>query len=324
MRIACLTFTSNGEKIAERIKNNLVHSVDIFKRPELSMGLHEVCAELFNSYEGIIFISSTGIAVRLSAPHIKDKTKDPAVIVVDDLGKFSISLLSGHIGGANSLALEVAKGIDAQPVITTASDGRGIDAVDVFAKRNSLIINNMEDAKKITAIMIEGKDIGLISEVNLELNYKNISNQNAEGFIIVSSNKNIECSKPYCLLTPRNLNLGIGCRKGKTEEEILEAVYSVFHENNLNIRGIKAIGTIELKQDEPGLIEACSRLNCSLKALTNEEVQSVQHMFKQSKFVDSKVGVTAVAEPCAYLLGGEIIVQRVALNGVTVAVSREV
>lgn len=322
MKLACISFTSSGQKISSKLQKNLKHDVIEINKETFDDKIKNHIKEIFNSYEGIIFVSSTGIAVRMIAPYVKDKTRDPAVVVVDDLGKYSISLLSGHIGGANELAVEVSNVLKALPIVTTASDGRGIDAVDVFAKRYSLKIEDMEQAKILTSMMVEGKNIKLLSEVNVTLNYPNIVEDNEDGLIIITSNEKIKYNKPICILRPKNLYLGIGCRKGKSKEEILKAVHKVFHENNLSLNSIKSIGTIDIKKDEKGIIEASRELKCDMKIFSKEDIEKVQSKFTESNFVLSNVGVTSVCEPCAYLLGGEIIVKKTALNGVTVAVSR--
>lgn len=319
MKIACISFTSNGYLISQRIKIRLQHALDIYTKDNYKSKLNYI----FRSYDGIIFISSTGIAVRLIAPYISDKTVDPAVVVVDDLGRYSISLLSGHIGGANDLANEVAKAINAVPVITTASDGRGIDAVDTIAKRYDLYIDSMKDAKAITALMVDGKRIAIQSEISVKINYPNICRDDPDGFIVISSANDMVFDKPNCVLRPKVLNVGIGCRKGKTKEEILNAVKKVFDDSNLSIRSIKNIGTVDVKKDEAGLIEACKELNRDLKIFFRDEIKKVQHRFKSSSFVQSQIGVTSVAEPCAYLLGGEIIIRKTAVDGVTVSVAKE-
>jgi cobalt-precorrin 5A hydrolase len=324
MKIACLSFTSSGGRIAERLKITLEHEVDIFNRHFLRDSIQDKMGLMFKQYDGIIFISSTGIAVRLIAPYLEGKTKDPAVVVIDDMGRYSISLLSGHIGGANKLATLAGEAIGAQPIVTTASDNRGIEAVDMFALRNNLHIESMEDAKVITAMMIEGKGIKLVSNNGMRIKYSNLVEEGAEGYIIVSPALRIECEKPHCILRPKVLNLGIGCRRGKSSDEIMAAIERVFDENNLSMHSIKIIGSIDVKKDEEGIIEASRIIGCDFKTFTADEIGKIQDRFSTSSFVESQVGVTSVAEPSAYLLGGEIIVGRVALNGITIAVSKEV
>ncbi len=319
MKLACIAFTQSGLEIAERLRRSEGFEVDIFDKYSYKDRLEDI----FSRYKYIAFISSTGIAVRLCAPFLVHKTIDPAIAVVDDLGRFSISLVSGHLGGANELALKLSEVLDCQPVITTASDGRGIQSVDMFAKFNGLFIESLEDAKKITAMMLEHKGIRLESEVRLQPDYGNISDTDYEAVIIVSSREWISEEKPHCILRPRNLNLGIGCRRGKTREEILGAINEVFEKYNLSTKSIKAVGTVDIKSDEAGIIDACKELGCTMSVYGREDIGKIQGMFAASEFVKSQIGVTSVCEPCAHLLGGKLIVPKTAVNGITIAVTRE-
>lgn len=322
MKLACLSFTKAGERIGVKIKYNLKYEVKLFNKEELKGELHKKIEEIFNSYDGIIFVSSTGLAVRLISPYLKSKLNDPAVVVIDDMGRFTISLLSGHIGGANELTSEISGILGSISVITTASDGRGIEAVDMFAKKNNLFIENMEAAKKITSMMVEGKRIALLSELDLNIKYENIVNSEPDGYIAVTYKTDFKCNLPFCILRPRILNIGIGCRRGKSSYEILDFITSVFKENNLSIKSIKAIGSIDIKADELGIIEAAKKLNCKFKTFTKEEIALVQDKFVGSSFVESQIGVKSVAEPSAYLLGGEIVLKRIAKDGITLSISK--
>jgi cobalt-precorrin 5A hydrolase len=320
MKLACLTFTKSGESIGKRLKGILDYEVDIFSKENYKQNLNNI----FKEYEGIVFISSTGIAVRISTPFVKDKTIDPAIVVVDDLGKYSISLLSGHIGGANELASRIAEHLKCQAIITTASDARGIEAVDLFAKKNDLFIENLEAVKTITSMMVEGKSIKLYSELELEIEYEKLVSEEEEGAIFVTSEKKLNYNGKHCILRPRNLIIGIGCRRGKTRDEIMAAIAKVFSDNNLSLNSIGALATVDVKQDEIGIIEAAEYLNCNIRIFTREEIKDVQEKFSKSGFVEKTIGVGSVCEPCAFLSGGEIIVNKTIINGVTIAVSREV
>ena len=172
MKIACLSFTDSGKRLGDKLvkyrhepnKDNsyIVHHFENYQVPG---GIKGNLNYIVEEYDGIIFISATGIAVRMMKPYIKNKKSDPAVIVIDDLGKFSISLLSGHIGGANKLSKWAASIIGAMPVITTASDGRGIEAIDNFAMDNGYEIESMEDAKTIMAMMINDKNAAMLFSI---------------------------------------------------------------------------------------------------------------------------------------------------------------
>lgn len=340
MKIACLTFTKNGEEVADRIltshksNNSLMTQVDIYKNNDIPEGVRGVLSQIVKNYDGIVFICASGIAVRMITPFIRDKRSDPAVVVVDDLGRYSISLLSGHLGGANQLASYIASLIKAQPVITTASDGRGIEAVDMYAKRMGYIIDDMDSAKKLTMMMINGERIGFFSETGGVIHYDNLIfihslsevnrlENEVEGFVCVTSLKDINCDMQSCILRPKDLNIGIGCRRGVKAEGIIKAISTVLLENNLSEKCIKNIATAEIKKDEEGIIKACKYFNCHMKVYSLEEIKRVEDRFLKSDFVREKIGVSSVCEPCSYLSGGEVIVGKTKLNGITVAVSKE-
>lgn len=343
MKITIISFTTSGKEISRQVKKALEESFR-YEFREIDKNtfkdkLSNHMEYLFSTSDALVFISSTGIAVRLLAPHIKDKIKDPAVVVVDDLGQYTISLLSGHIGGANALTRDISKILKNQAVITTASDGRGIDAVDTFAVRHNLYIEDMEKAKTLTAIMVEGDRVKLITEINLYLNYENTEvidireqknrEDSSTGVILVSSTEDavdylskLDREKPICILRPKNLNIGIGCRRGKTKEEIMTLIENVFKEHNLSLKSIGQIGTIDIKHDEQGIIEVSRQLEATMKLFSKQELDSVSDEFVGSDFVESKVGVRSVCEPAALLLGREMLVSKKILNGVTIAVSR--
>lgn len=318
-QIACVAFTQNGERLAEKVRTAFDGDVEVLKKSSYKAEL----PRLFKTFDGIVFISSAGIAVRLSAPFLRDKTRDPAVVVVDDLGRYAISLISGHLGGANVLAQEIASILGCQPIITTASDGRGFEAVDLFVQRNHLVIENLENAKTITALMVDEQPITLKSEIPVIWNYPYFVEQHPAGYMYISSQHSIACDLPHCILRPKNLNIGIGCRRGKTHGEILAAISQVFQAHNLSLKSIKALATVDIKHDEQGLVEAGNTLQCPLKCYTKEEILYVQHRFTVSEFVQSTLGVSGVCEPCAYLAGGELIVRKTIIDGITIAVAKE-
>jgi len=319
MKLACIAFTGPGLDIAEKLKSAEDLEVDIFDKYSYKSQIDNI----FSQYRYIVFIASTGIAVRLSAPYLRHKACDPGIVVIDDLGRFCISLVSGHLGGANALALKLSCLLESLPVITTASDGRGIEAVDMFARANGLYIESLEDAKRITAMMLEGRKIRLESELKLELTYDNISEKEYEGVVVVSSAQRISKDVPCCILRPRNINIGLGCRRGKSMEEILEAIYEVFGRHNLSIRSIKSVATVDIKADEQGIIDACRELGCAMKIFDRDSIAGIEALFKGSDFVRSRLGISSVCEPCACLSGGSLIVNKTIINGITIAVSRE-
>lgn len=322
MKCAVISFTDSGEKIARDIEKGIPNT-DLYNPKAYPGGIKALMGMIARKYDRIVFVCAVGIAVRLVAPYIRHKTQDPAVVVVDDMGRYATSLLSGHIGGANDFAKEIAKVLGAQPIITTASEGRGIESVDMFAKRCNLVIESMEDAKSITVLMVNGGVLRVVSEIQAMINYPRISETDYEGCLYITSQKSVSCDKPYCILRPKNLTVGVGCKKGKTRDEILKAIYHVFESNNLSIKSIDSISSIDIKKDEQGLIDACDYLGCRFYTFSKEQIRAVQYRFPGSSFVEDTVGVTCVCEPCAYLTSGEVIVGKTLLDGVTVSVGRK-
>ncbi len=319
LKIACLAFTESGIRLAENIQSNFSDQVDLFTKGNYKKHLMRI----FEEYQGIVFLSSTGIAVRLSAPFLRDKTRDPAVVVVDDLGRYAISLISGHLGGANALTRQIADILRCQPIITTASDGRGFEALDLFAQKHGLVIENLHDLKVIAGMMADGKPIRVISEISPRIDYPHVVGAEAEGCIYVTSQNMVTSDLPYCVLRPKNLHIGIGCRKGKSTQAILDAISRVFREHHLSLKSLRSLATIEAKRSEVGILEAGKQLGVTMRIFSYEEIHQVQDRFASSRFVRTAIGVTAVSEPCAYLAGGKIIVGKTAIHGITIAVAKE-
>lgn len=333
MKVACFSFTDMGKKIG----NKLIKLVDAdysfthYHNGEIEGGIKSLIPYAWNDYDGLIFIGATGIAIRMINPFIDNKIKDPAVIVIDDLGRYIISLLSGHIGGANDLTNYIGKKLGALPIITTASDSRGIESIDLFAKKNNYFMEDMNSIKELTSLMVNNKKIGFYSEDKKAINYNNLIpleelkelETDIEGLIIVSSNiiKNINI--PHTILRPKNINLGIGCKKGIEARRIKEAIENSLKEVNLSTKSIKSMATVEVKKHEAGIIEAAEFYNCPLKIFTIEEIEQVEEMFQKSQFVKDSIGVYSVSEPSAYLLGGQLIMRKSKHNGITISISKE-
>lgn len=280
----------------------------------------------FYEADGLIFISSTGIAVRMIAPLLVHKFEDPAVLVINDIGTFTIPLLSGHVGGANEWAVKISKYLENTPVVTTASDGRGIEALDVFAKKHNLNIGSPEQEKKIMTMLLNGARIGLYSEIDLSINAplivsNDLNCKEMEGWVFISSTQ-METEVPSVHLIPRNLYVGIGCRKDTPYPIVLTAVKNAFAGKRLDMRGIARIGTIELKKEETALQRLAREYEVPLVIFSPDEINALNGDYERSEFVKRTAGVYAVSEPCAMLMGREMLVKKYRENGVTVSVSR--
>lgn len=333
MRLACLSFTESGALLGEKLKSLKDYNMIHYRNSSIEGGIKAIMENLWQEYDGLIFISATGIATRFIAPFIEHKTKDPAIIVIDDQGKFVISLLSGHLGGANEITETISRRINGIPVITTASDNRGFDSIDIFAKNNNYYMEDMKSITKLSSMMVNGKTIGFFTEDKKIINYQNIkilnnlnNVQDMDGLIIVSS-QIVETEKlkniPYTILRPKNINIGIGCRKGIKGKRIIEAIEESLSTINISNKSIKSMGTVEVKKNEQGIINAAKYYNCPLKIFTIEDIKKVEDKFSKSQFVKETIGVYSVSEPCAYLLGGNIISPKSKHNGITISISKE-
>lgn len=312
--ISIIYFTKFGEIISKKLNDNLDNIV-IYDKSNYKENMEYI----FKNSDVIVFISATGIAVRIIAPHIQSKFNDPAVIVIDDEGRYVISLLSGHVGGANEMALKLAKILNATPIITTSTDIHNIEAIDVFAKKNKLYIENKELIKTISQAMLSGEEIDIVTDISVKPSYKHISS--SANLAIYITYKIVKEERKHLVLRPRVLNVGIGIRRGVNAETILNVLNEVFEKNNLSINSIKAIASYELKKDEVGLFELKKILNKPLIFFSKDEINEIE--CEKDEFVYKSVGVYAVSEPCARLLGGKMLVKKYRKDGVTISVCLE-
>ncbi|HBQ27920.1 MAG TPA: hypothetical protein DD719_00560 [Desulfotomaculum sp.] len=305
--------------------------------------LRELVAYLFPKYKGFVFIMAAGIVVRLIAPLLRHKRYDPAVVVMDEQGRFAVSLLSGHLGGANELAVRVASAAGAQAVITTATDSSNILALDMLAKKMGMTCEPLENLKKINAALVNGEKISLFTEVSLpealfpenvnlifEVKFNAPAWPGHSSAVVFITNKIIDVSSlgdtPYLFLRPKNLVAGVGCKKGIKPEEVIAALHFALARANLAPASVKVLASISLKQKEQGLLRAASQLGREVKFFTPEEIARCTLSFSQSTFVENTIGVGGVCEPAAYLAAkkpARIILPKTVYHGVTIALAAE-
>jgi cobalt-precorrin 5A hydrolase len=328
MNFSLFCFSDKGALLAAKLCGLLgvefssVHSTGKFASAYGFTAHKSVAADmekLFEQSDALIFIGACGIAVRETAPYIKSKTTDPAVIVVDDNGKFVIPVLSGHIGGANALALKLAELIGAQPVITTATDGAGRFSCDAWAAENGFVISDMKTAKQVSAAILKN-DIPLVSGYELPRILPDGLCRGDDGEIGIYIG--VYKKEPFdttLRLIPRSLTLGIGCRRGTEKERIADAVREVLDRHGVDMRAVNGIATIDVKKDEAGLLGFAEDNGLKVSFYSADELNAVKGDFEESEFVKKTVGTGNVCERAAALCGGEIIVKKTAVNGVTVA-----
>lgn len=332
MKIGIFCFSDAGAQLAARLCDALkldrsdVHTIERFAGPygfTAHASLKEDMKDLFSRHEALVFIGAAGIAVREIAPYVKSKTEDPAVLVLDERGQYVIPILSGHIGGANALAKQVAKRIGATPVITTATDVNGKFACDAWAAEHHCAISSMPLAKEVSAAILT-QDILIAAEFPLPevLPDGLVSGENGELGVLIG----IHTTKPFAKtlrLIPRIVTLGVGCRRGTPEKTVFAAITEVLERHNIDICAVCRIASIDVKRDEPGLLACAEKLDVPAVFFSAEELNAVPGDFQESEFVKQTVGVGSVCERAAVCAGGKLIVRKTALNGVTVAAAIE-
>lgn len=254
MITAVITFSPEGAALAKRLVDNfpgwlmyLHEKVSGNWNAERFTSVFKLVPTIFNKYSGLIFIGPCGIAVRSIAPHLRHKTLDPAVVVVDVMGRWAVSLVSGHEGGANGLALAVGNALGAEPVVSTTTEAL------------------------------------------------------------------------------KDLTVGIGCRRGTPSTNIINAIQETLRQADLKLTHVRLLSSADIKSDEDGLLIAARELDIPLRFISSEEIRCCALEFQHSDFVENKVNLPAVAEPCALLAGRRtrLIIKKKICDGVAIAVAKE-
>ncbi len=307
--------------------------------------LADVVGDVFEKYELHIFIMATGIVVRTIARLLIDKTKDPAVLVMDDNGEHVISLVSGHIGHANEYAIKISKITGAKPVITTATDNSGIMAFDALAAKLGAVVENKDVIKHVSRCMLGKVPVALACDRAL---YREYYTGNKEARVV-----HIADDEPYRLgefqaacvfsekivkipegarsttlvIRPKNLVLGVGCNRGTSINEIESAVVQLFSDNSLSLTSIRSVATIDIKSDEDGIVNYAAGIGAGLVCFSADVLDSVDNpeLSPPSEYSLKHVGAKGVCEQASLAAcgaGGELIVKKQVSGNVTLAVAK--
>jgi cobalt-precorrin 5A hydrolase len=291
----------------------------------------ELAADLFPRYDCLVWIMASGIVVRGIAPLLRDKASDPAVLVIDERGRFVVSLLSGHLGRANDDARKIAALLGAEPVITTATDVTDSLAVDTLAMRLDCAIDDLEAAKRVTAEIVNGNPVGLLAPWpvdpplpdNLRALRADDDLQEYRGLIVIDEAPPERRHNNPVWLIPRRIVAGVGCRRGKSEADILDAIRAAFDAAGLDLRALYCLASVDLKAGEMGLIAAARSLKVPLHFVGRDKIARLAAPYDASEFVRSTIGVGGVCEPAALIgSGGRLIAEKRRSNGITVALAR--
>lgn len=318
-RIVYLSFTERGAALAERLRAALGGTASCTRQTE-DFSLAKWAEEAFNAYDALVFVGAVGIAVRAVAPHLKSKAKDPAVVAVDECGRFAVPVVSGHLGGANDLARAISKICGAVPVITTATDVSGLFAVDEWAKRQNCAVTDPHGIKAVSARILAGRTVRVRSEWPIE-------GQCPEGVSLTDGpdwdvRVDVHRHDGGLCLAPKALALGVGCRRGTSREALETAFRELCEEQNLWPEAVCAAATIDLKAEEAGLLDFCAAHGWPLETYSAEELRRAEGTFTASAFVERTTGVDNVCERGAVLAaGGPLLTGKHAGNGVTMALA---
>lgn len=299
-------------------------------------------AERFPNADALLYVGATGIAVRAIAPHVRDKFHDPAVVSVDEAGRFAVPLLSGHVGGANELARAVASLCGGQAVVSTATDVNELFAVDEWAARRGLRIVERVLAKEISARLLEGGKVGFASD--FELGWQPPANVISVGSAASSSHTERvgdardsggeldlgfavsldDMCRPFertLHLVPQIVTVGVGCRKDTDPAVLSQAVDRALASARISPLAVGLLASIDVKSEEPAILQLAEERGWGLRFYAAEELNAVPGQFEASEFVRKTVGVDNVCERAALAQGGRLLLGKQAGNGVTVALS---
>ena len=399
MNIQMIAFTEKGYRLAEQLRARWITAPDM-ETPRIELhaktealpaisdprSLQDIVGEWFTKPAGdtvemsvslsddeekpesdrpcdaIIFVGATGIAVRAIAPFIHGKAVDPAVLVIDEAGRYVISLLSGHLGGANALARTAAALIEAEPIITTATDAESAFAVDTFAKENGFLLTDLRKAKEVSAKVLRGEKLRIYSDIPMERLVQRPARHEAElvpaqnidhADIIISYRTRIlkPASEPNVddrpvkasetqhplekmsqgiglRLIAKRVHVGLGARKGVTQAEVAAAVATCLEDAGIDPRAVVDLVSIDLKKQEAGILAYSYERGVPFVTYTAEELRTVEGAFAGSNFVQSVTGVANVCERAAAFAAGrsghaEVLVHKTIHGNVTTAVAVE-
>lgn len=327
-----VSFTGRGAALAERVQSCLTgvlterydRSGDrSLRKTSLSRFAQQAMADCGL----IVFIGAAGIAVRAVAPYLTGKAFDPAVLVLDENGRFVIPLLSGHLGGANAFARQLAEALGAQAVVTTATDGRGVFAADTWAREQNLIVLETERIRDISAALLQGERVGFRSELPVEGRIP--PGLETRGSFPAGIAVGLDTrTEPFgCTLhfVPRAVHVGIGCRRGVSVRAVEAAVQTALETAGLPWEALCGAATIDRKAQEPGLAAFCAAHGLALSVFSAAELAEVPGDFTASPFVKDTVGVDNVCERAAVCAAknGRLLLGKTARDGVTAALAAE-
>jgi cobalt-precorrin 5A hydrolase len=347
MNFAIVAITEKGAELARRLAGAFpqatLHLPQTLGVDEGADGFAEpvtkLLPQLFERRQGLVCIMAAGIVVRTLASCLKGKDSDPAVVVMDEAGQFAVSLLSGHLGGANDLARVVARAVGGRAVITTATDVQGLPAWDDIARREGLGVEPEKNIRRLNGLLLRGQEITLVDRQGLVARHfsgipgvKGVATfaeairSHGAGKVFVTNRffPQLEDREDFLVLRPRNLVVGIGCNRGTPWEEIEEAVTGALQHSFLSLKSVGALATVREMADEKGLSLFAGKYRLPIEYHTAEALNAVLVSTESSAPAQAAAGAKGVCEPAALLSAGRgatLLVKKRILGNMTVAVA---
>ena len=347
-KVSVLAITKNGINIGERLKE-LFPNWDIFIPSKLSNENKSITwyseptsdkiIELFKNSDALICLFSLGAVIRLIAPYLKDKKTDPAVIVIDDKTNFVISVLSGHIGGANELTQEISEKLNALPVITTAADVNKTIAVDLVGREFNWKIDDETTVTKISAHMVNAEPIGVFQQTGNKKWYKKLpknviiynsleelKKSNSKAHLIISDKIiDNELAQESVIYRPQSLVIGIGLHWDTTKDTIKDGIEHCLKKFNLSSKCIAKLVSIKKPEDVQGLIDLGKEMQIPVEYVNREELAEIITP-NPSSTVKAFEGTASVSEAAAIKVSnGKLIVEKQKFPpNLTIAIARRI
>ena len=336
--IALWVITPNGVEQAQKLARHLSRegeTISLFASQTLAVDdgmitfdrLGPAVARAFHSHGAHVFFTALGIGVRMIAPHMVHKAQDPAVVCVDDGASFAVSLLSGHLGGGNDLTQRVAKILGSVPVITTATDVNHRPAVDLAVRRADCTIENPALIKDANMALLKGESIDLWDPHHWLLPHLPLDVLGPGPRVVVDDGLKVDMDAAL-VVRPPSLFAGIGCNRGTPTAEIRELFIRTLAREKLALGSVAGLASIDLKQDEEGLLALGENLDLPIDFYTKDELNRVQGVQNPSRTVEKFTGAHSVCEAAAILAAtvrgnrADLIVTKTKTRNVTLAIAR--
>lgn len=347
MKCAIISVSEQGAKLGALIASRLQADTTLYERKERQSSEPAIyftrtaalTADIFNEYDALVYVMAIGIVVRSIAPHLQDKTRDPAVIVLDELGLHTISLLSGHLGGANELAMQIAESIQSDPVITTATDVHGYPAPDVLARHIGATVEPLAALKPVNGAVARGEKVIYFLDERMPLAHEireiakkdgitcyDMSQREAFDYaaeVLITDRLDVQAKGVYVFLRPPTLVAGMGCRRDTSTALLDNAVEEACQEVGRSPLSIAAFASVTLKQDEKGLLAMVTRRRKKIYFYEPAKLENIvkEYGLEESEFVKKTIGVGNICETTAILKAGtnQLILRKTKYPQTTIA-----